>query len=388
MAFIKKIIKFFQYKNSNNKYEFVRKLGSGSFGTVLEMKNMKNNIRYAFKYFDIKYDDKEQFFIYLSIMNEIQTLKYLNRLNNENLINLNSVKKEYKENKLYKIALKFELMQCDLREFLKVNKNSLPITKRITIAYKILAGIKCLHDNGIVHRDIKPDNILINGHNLDVKITDLGVVKYSPNRIYKFNRYFHNYIQTLYYRSPEIILRQSFYTSKIDVWSIGCTFIELFFNFVLFITKNESQLFLSQLNYIKCDVEDLFLSNVRNTEIKNIMLKIIKNKKDINILRQNNIPKIITDANKNPYVQLINIDKENTLENNIIKLIDNMLQIDFDKRCSIDECLNNKLFDTYDTIKSQKIKLPTDTYFDYQNFSKDTDFEKLNDEYINYFDSL
>ena len=83
----------------------------------------------------------------------------------------------------------------------------------------------------IIHGDIKPDNIVLKENSLDVKLIDYGSASIVGN-------FFNLYVQTRYYRAPEVILRVDL-SSKSDVWSLGCTLLETFFGLPIFPGKNE-----------------------------------------------------------------------------------------------------------------------------------------------------
>lgn len=96
----------------------------------------------------------------------------------------------------------------------------------------LLIGIDHMHRNGIFHRDIKPENILINEETL--KIADFG----SCKGMYSKQPYT-EYISTRWYRSPECLLTDGYYTFKMDTWGVGCVFFEILALFPLFPGKNE-----------------------------------------------------------------------------------------------------------------------------------------------------
>lgn len=96
--------------------------------------------------------------------------------------------------------------------------------------YEILSGLDQCHRNKILHRDVKPANVLISNAG-DVKLCDLGLARseegtrtYTPG----------DRIVTLWYRPPELLLRTSTYDTKVDMWSVGCVFGELLSRRVLF----------------------------------------------------------------------------------------------------------------------------------------------------------
>ena len=121
--------------------------------------------------------------------------------------------------------------------------------------YNILNAVRFIHSAGVMHRDFKPANILINDE-CQIEICDFGlsrcVLNTKPNPIVKKelkvsnitllskydkpSRVFHKKrlsqcIGSRWYRSPEIILMQQDYDSQIDIWSVGCIFAELILSF-------------------------------------------------------------------------------------------------------------------------------------------------------------
>jgi serine/threonine protein kinase len=88
--------------------------------------------------------------------------------------------------------------------------------------FQLLIGIKYCHKKGIMHRDLKPQNLLIeNGSKL--KIADFGLSRNFSIPIGKFT----HEVVTLWYRSPEILLGAKCYSTPIDLWSIGCILVEM-----------------------------------------------------------------------------------------------------------------------------------------------------------------
>ena len=115
------------------------------------------------------------------------------------------------------IILILELEDQDLDHWIRSTK-CLATPTISHIMTQILNGCFYLHMNYIMHRDIKPDNILINPKSLRIKITDFGQA-----RVYSFvsgTRYTLE-MQALYYRAPEILLGYASYTKAIDMWAIG-----------------------------------------------------------------------------------------------------------------------------------------------------------------------
>jgi len=87
----------------------------------------------------------------------------------------------------------------------------------------MIEGIKYCHSNRILHRDLKPQNILIDMTRGIVKLADFGLARAF---IMPYKCYTHEVV-TLWYRAPEILLGAKYYTCSVDIWSIGCIFAEL-----------------------------------------------------------------------------------------------------------------------------------------------------------------
>jgi len=87
---------------------------------------------------------------------------------------------------------------------------------------QLLRGLKYLHSANILHRDLKPGNLLINA-NCDLKICDFGLARTSNGN----NQFMTEYVVTRWYRAPELLLCCDNYGTSIDVWSVGCIFAEL-----------------------------------------------------------------------------------------------------------------------------------------------------------------
>ena len=97
-----------------------------------------------------------------------------------------------------------------------------------------------MHSKSIFHRDIKPENILVLGDRT-FKLADLGSCKsISSLKIDSNSTWPHTeYISTRWYRAPECLMTDGYYSEKMDVWSIGCVLFELFTQYPLFPGKNE-----------------------------------------------------------------------------------------------------------------------------------------------------
>lgn len=209
-------------------YEKLKKLGAGTYGVVYKAKDltMPNKPIVAIKKI-LSSNDSPELELDATTIREIALLQYTS--NHPNIISLN--KTLYARHNLY---LEFEYCDCDLQTFLRKSASLNPFQIK-SIIHQIFTGIEFLHSQRILHRDLKPQNILINRKSLEIKIADFGLSReYSLGRIHRNRNYRYGNqigwthdVVTLWYRPPEILLGDDFYGTSADIWSIACIFIEI-----------------------------------------------------------------------------------------------------------------------------------------------------------------
>lgn len=202
------------------KFKKVEEIASGSYGTVYKVE-LKNN---PGTYYALKKFKNASGGFNVSALREISILKELNHENIEKVIDI-----FYDITNLYVI---FEYIDCVLTKLIKYNKLKKEDIKGVM--YQILSGLSEVHNNGIIHRDLAPGNILINKNGL-VKIADFGLSRYinSPNKPMSKG------VVTMSYRAPEIFFLAEYYSFSIDIWSAGCIFAEMLLRQILFKGKGE-----------------------------------------------------------------------------------------------------------------------------------------------------
>jgi len=118
-----------------------------------------------------------------------------------------------------------ELMECDLAAIIRSGQ---PLTDAHfqSFIYQILCGLKYIHSANVLHRDLKPGNLLVNA-DCELKICDFGLARGFSIDPEENAGYLTEYVATRWYRAPEIMLSFQSYTKAIDVWSVGCILAEL-----------------------------------------------------------------------------------------------------------------------------------------------------------------
>ena len=231
-------------KHVLRKYEIVSKLGKGvsnwlvtlvsrwrvskAYGIVWKAIDKKTRevvaLKKVFDAFQNATDAQRTFreimFLQVTYKNPVlESSPSFQELNNhENIIKLWNVLKADNDRDIY---LVFEFMDTDLHAVIRAN--ILEEVHKQYIMYQLLKALKYMHTAGMLHRDMKPSNMLLNSDCL-VKVCDFGLARsiaaLSNNSV--SNPVLTDYVATRWYRAPEILLGSTKYTKGVDIWSIGC----------------------------------------------------------------------------------------------------------------------------------------------------------------------
>jgi len=213
-----------------SQYQELNTIGQGAYGIVYRARDLKNDEIVAMKKVRIALTEDG---VPMSILREISLLSHLEKFNHPNIVRLKDICHGPRFDTEMVLYLVFEHVDLDLNAYLeKCPPPGLSSERIKDLLWQILCGIDFLHSHRIVHRDIKPQNILVSNAG-QVKMADFGLA-----RIYDTNALLTSTVVTLWYRAPEVLLGTS-YATPVDIWSAGCIFAELITKTPLFPGKNE-----------------------------------------------------------------------------------------------------------------------------------------------------
>jgi dual specificity tyrosine-phosphorylation-regulated kinase 2/3/4 len=209
------------------RYEILNLLGKGNFGQVVLCHDHKRNEKVALKVIRNKKRFNQQAGV------EIKVLQTLRENDLEGKNHVVKIKNFFVFRK--HVCITFEKLSMNLYELLHQNNFqgfSVSLVQKFT--QQILQCLDFAYRFKIIHCDLKPENVmLVNSNSAEVHVIDFGSSCFEPERLY-------TYIQSRFYRAPEIILGIP-YTTAIDMWSLGCMVIEFFTGFPAFIGENEHE---------------------------------------------------------------------------------------------------------------------------------------------------
>ena len=198
-------------KDKLDQYIKEEKLGEGTYGVVYKCKDKETGNYVALKKVRLENEDEG---IPSTSIREISILKQMHHPNIVNLIDLIHGEK--------RLFLVFEYLNYDLKKFLDLNGAPLKPELVKSYLYQLLLAIKYCHSRRILHRDLKPQNLLLDTNGI-IKVGDFGLARAFGIPIKTLT----HEILTLWYRAPEILLGQKEYSTPVDIWSLGLIFYEM-----------------------------------------------------------------------------------------------------------------------------------------------------------------
>lgn len=199
-----------QYTGMDRYYK-LEKIGEGTYGVVYKARDQMTGEIIALKKIRLEAEDEG---VPSTAIREISLLK---ELAHPNIVSLHNV--VHQDNKLY---LVFEFLDRDLKKYMELCGKNLHRMLVKSYLQQLVKGIAHCHAHRVLHRDLKPQNLLIDKKG-NLKLADFGLARAFgvPVRTYTHE------VVTLWYRAPEILLGGKQYSTPVDVWSIGCIFAEM-----------------------------------------------------------------------------------------------------------------------------------------------------------------
>lgn len=196
-------------------YKRLEKVGEGTYGVVYKALDLRHGNRIvALKKIRLESEDEG---VPSTAIREISLLK---ELRDDNIVRLYDIV----HSDAHKLYLVFEFLDLDLKRYMESVPKEQPLGNKIIKKFmmQLCKGIAYCHAHRILHRDLKPQNLLINRDG-NLKLGDFGLARAFgvPLRAYTHE------IVTLWYRAPEVLLGGKQYSTGVDIWSIGCIFAEM-----------------------------------------------------------------------------------------------------------------------------------------------------------------
>ncbi|EGO01795.1 hypothetical protein SERLA73DRAFT_166309 [Serpula lacrymans var. lacrymans S7.3] len=241
----------------------------------------------------------------------IREISLMKELKHVNIVRLHDV--IHTETKL---VLIFEYCDQDLKKYMDQHgdRGALdPMTVR-SFMYQLLKGTSFCHENRVLHRDLKPQNLLINRKG-ELKLGDFGLARAFGVPVNTFS----NEVVTLWYRAPDVLLGSRTYNTSIDVWSCGCIFAEMISGVPLFRGRdNQDQL--------------LHIMRIVGTPEDRVLRKIATESPEITLKQYPRYP-------KTPFQQVLPKASAQAID-----LLERLLQFDPSKRMTATEALSHPYF--------------------------------------------
>ncbi|XP_077937099.1 cyclin-dependent kinase 16 isoform X2 [Gasterosteus aculeatus] len=191
-------------------YVKLDKLGEGTYATVYKGRSKLTENLVALKEIRLEHEEGAP----CTAIREVSLLK---DLKHANIVTLHDIIHTQKS-----LTLVFEYLDKDLKQYLDDCSNIINVHNVKLFLFQLLRGLSYCHRRKVLHRDLKPQNLLINERG-ELKLADFGLAraKSIPTKTYS------NEVVTLWYRPPDILLGSTNYSTHIDMWGVGCIFYEM-----------------------------------------------------------------------------------------------------------------------------------------------------------------
>jgi len=195
-----------------DRFQKLEKVGEGTYGVVYKARDKKTGELLALKKIRLEAEDEG---IPSTAIREISLLKQLQHPNVVRLFDVIHTDK--------KLTLVFEFLDQNLKQYMDAcGQEGMHLDAAKSFMFQLIRAIAYCHDHRVLHRDLKPQNLLIN-MNGELKLADFGLARSFGIPV---RNYTHEVV-TLWYRPPDVLMGSRKYSTSVDIWSMGCIFAEM-----------------------------------------------------------------------------------------------------------------------------------------------------------------
>ncbi|WVZ75022.1 hypothetical protein U9M48_023126 [Paspalum notatum var. saurae] len=210
---------------SVDEFERLNTINEGTYGVVFRVRDKKTGEIVALK--KVKMDKEEDGFPLTSL----REINILLSFDHPSIVDVKEVVVGGLDDDTFMVM---EYMEHDLKGVMETMKQPYTQSEVKCLMLQLLEGVKYLHDNWILHRDLKTSNLLLNNRG-ELKICDFGLSRQYGSPLKPYTQP----VVTMWYRAPELLLGAKEYSTAIDMWSLGCIMAELLLKEPLFRGKSE-----------------------------------------------------------------------------------------------------------------------------------------------------
>ncbi|TYH61593.1 hypothetical protein ES332_D07G063000v1 [Gossypium tomentosum] len=197
-------------------YERLNKISEGTYGVVFRARDKKTGEIVALK--KVKILDRRELEEFGFPLTSLREINILASFNHSSIVKVKEVVVDDHDN----VYMVMEYMEHDLKALMESMKWPFSTSDVKCLMLQLLEGVKYLHDNWVLHRDLKTSNLLLSNQG-ELKICDFGMARQygSPQKQYTTK------VVTQWYRAPELLLGAKTYSTAVDMWSVGCIMAEM-----------------------------------------------------------------------------------------------------------------------------------------------------------------
>ncbi|KAL3571231.1 hypothetical protein D5086_028480 [Populus alba] len=212
------------------KYERLNEINEGTYGKVYKARDKKTGEFVALK--KVKMDVGRDRYLeeYGFPLTSLREINILMSFDHPSIVKV----KEVVMGDLDSVFMVMEYMEHDLKGVTQAMKQPFSTSEVKCLMLQLLEGVKYLHDNWVLHRDLKTSNLLLNNKG-ELKVCDFGMSRQYSSPLKPYT----SLVVTLWYRAPELLLGAKQYSTAVDMWSVGCIMAEMLTKEPLFTGKGE-----------------------------------------------------------------------------------------------------------------------------------------------------